>query len=287
MDGEVRCGICAKIFNARYNLVEKAKTGKLATEQAAQAKSKQAESYHQKINASDLEVSHFPSASDLSKISQAQFETKNAEAGQQMSPNLDTQASQLNPPPPAVDDLVHSDTDACLAADLENEDSLATTALISKKILLLSISAVILFSIISIFLYGYLSRDNLAQHAEYRSWLTTMCHVVGCELPLFKDIANIEIINKDIRTHPSNPHTLLVRASFINNAVFPQQYPTLKVNLYDFNKIDVASRHFGPLDYLPKGTEIARGFFSNSRIVVELEMLDADEAAVGYEISFQ
>jgi len=293
MNGEVRCGICAKIFNAQDHLVQKVKTAKLATEQTAEKKSNEVVKHHQKINASDLQVSDFSPPSNFSKMSQAQFETQGIAiaAGQRISPNLDLN-SELSPDQQAADSPADNEgevTDACLAADLENEDPLQISSKIRKKIylLLLSISTVTLLSITLVLLYGYLNRDSLAQHVEYRPWLVNLCNVAGCELSLFKDTARIEIINKDIRTHPSRSHTLLVRASFINNGVFTQEYPLLKVTLYDFNKIDVVTRRFEPRDYLPKGKNIADGFSPNSRVIVELEMLDENEAAVGYEISFQ
>ncbi len=293
MNGEVRCGICAEIFNARDHLVQKSKTAKAATEPATQEKSKQPVSHHQKINAADLQVSDLSPPSHFSKMSQAQFECQGIAVGQPISSGLGTH-SELSPHQQSADNSADKDnegevTGVCLTADLENEDPQQISRKIRKKIylLLLSISSVIILSITFVFLYGYLNRDSLAQHAEYRPWLVNLCNFSGCQLPLFKDTARIEIINKDIRTHPSRSHTLLVRASFINHAVFTQEYPTLKITLHDFNKIDVVTRRFEPLDYLPKGTNIANGLPSNSRVIVELEMLDEDEAAVGYDINFQ
>ncbi|HWQ95346.1 MAG TPA: DUF3426 domain-containing protein [Gammaproteobacteria bacterium] len=124
--------------------------------------------------------------------------------------------------------------------------------------------------------YIYYMRAELSQNAVLHPWLERYCEVVKavapCEVTPLRDLAKIEIQNREIRVHPSIQDVLLVRLSLMNRASFAQPYPDLQLTLSDLGGRHFAQRRFHPAEYLSPGSDIAQGMRRNVSVPVTLEI---------------
>ncbi|WP_455216877.1 DUF3426 domain-containing protein, partial [Kaarinaea lacus] len=96
-------------------------------------------------------------------------------------------------------------------------------------------------------------------------------------------IKKIEIIGRDVRSHPTAQHALIAGTTLINNAKFPQPYPLLTLTFSDITGTMLAQRRFTPREYLKTGTDIRAGMTPDSPVQVELELVDPGKDAVNFE----
>ena len=132
----------------------------------------------------------------------------------------------------------------------------------------------------------YFKHNELGQVSQLRPYVEFFCKHASCELSMQTDIAQIELLGQDIRSHPKNKKALLVSATIINNASFTQSYPGLRLSFSDINGEKVASRNFLPNNYLPKNLDVNKGMESNVPIHLELEIVDPGTSAVNFEFDF-
>jgi predicted Zn finger-like uncharacterized protein len=129
----------------------------------------------------------------------------------------------------------------------------------------------------------YLERDSLARDPQYRPWLEQLCRFTGCTLARLYNIRQIDIIGRDVRTHPHADKALIASTTLINKAPFAQPYPLLTLSFSDITGTLLAQRRFTPREYLRPGTDITVGMPSNLPIQVELELVDPGKTALNYE----
>ncbi len=93
-------------------------------------------------------------------------------------------------------------------------------------------------------------RARLAADARWRPLVATLCGAFGCSVPPWREPAAFAVLARDVRPHPSTPGALRVTATFRNDARWPQPWPRLRLTLSDVDGHPVATRDFGPRDYL-------------------------------------
>ncbi len=129
----------------------------------------------------------------------------------------------------------------------------------------------------------YFSRDSLARNPSYRPLLTSACNVLGCEINIEFDTRLIDIIGRDVRSHPSSKKALIAGTTLINNASYAQPYPLLTLTFSDITGTRLAQRRFTPREYLRSGTDVKAGMPSEIPVQVELHLVDPGKAAVNFE----
>ena len=129
----------------------------------------------------------------------------------------------------------------------------------------------------------YFSRDSLAKNPTYRPILTSACDLLGCEINIEFDTRLIEIIGRDVRSHPTSKKALIAGTTIINNASYAQPFPLLTLTFSDITGTKLAQRRFTPREYLRSGADIAAGMPSETPIQVELHLVDPGKAAVNFE----
>jgi len=129
----------------------------------------------------------------------------------------------------------------------------------------------------------YHSRDELAKDASLRPWLIQMCQYANCTLTQPYDIKQIDIIGREVRSHPSARKALIASTTLINNANFVQPFPLLTVVFSDINGKPMAQRRFTPREYLSSSVDLAAGMTPDLPVRIELELVDPGKAAVNYE----
>jgi predicted Zn finger-like uncharacterized protein len=134
--------------------------------------------------------------------------------------------------------------------------------------------------------YVWADRYHLAQIASWRPALEIFCKPLNCDLPLRRDLGQVEIVEREIVRHPHIADALLVNATFINNAAFTQAYPQFQVSFSDVSGAPVAARRFQPGEYLAVSRDTNAGMAPGEQIHALLEVIDPGERAVSFQFDF-
>lgn len=98
--------------------------------------------------------------------------------------------------------------------------------------------------------YVYFYWGDLISSSKARPALASVCNVVGCELPPFRDIGNIKVEKHVMRMHAEVDEAMTVDIIIRNKAKLPQPFPILQLTFSDMNNLPVATRKFFPNEYL-------------------------------------
>jgi predicted Zn finger-like uncharacterized protein len=147
------------------------------------------------------------------------------------------------------------------------------------------IAASLLLTLILLAQYAYWDRYRLVQISALRPALEWLCAPLQCDLPLRHDLAQLEMIEREVRDHPRVEDALLVNAVFVNRAPHPQAYPVLQVSFSDVVGTPIAVRRFLPEEYLRK-KNAADGMVPGEQTLVMLEVVDPGERAVSFQFDF-
>jgi hypothetical protein len=108
---------------------------------------------------------------------------------------------------------------------------------------------------------------------------------VPCNESQFSSTQQINLLQRNVFTHPVESNALMVTGSFINQAIFDQKLPKLLVSLFDIQGNLIANRLFTPTEYLL--TNKNRTLMSNDKPVqFRLEISDPGTDALTYEFEF-
>ena len=149
-----------------------------------------------------------------------------------------------------------------------------------------AIAAALLLTAGLIAQYAYVERYQLVQIAALRPAIELLCAPLDCNLPLRRDLARVEMVEREVREHPDVGDALLVHATFVNRADFVQAYPVLQVSFSDVAGTPVAVRRFGPEQYLQEPVTADKGMAPGQQSLVMLEVIDPGERAVSFQFDF-
>ncbi len=134
--------------------------------------------------------------------------------------------------------------------------------------------------------FVYASRDFWLDSGRVRPYLDAACERLGCRLPARRDVAQIALVARDVRPHPSEPGALIISATMLNRAGFVQPYPTLEITLSNLDEQRIAMRRLAPQDYLNDARLLARGLPAGATATIDLEVFDPGKQAVAFEFKF-
>ncbi|PVZ66272.1 zinc-ribbon and DUF3426 domain-containing protein [Pelagibaculum spongiae] len=130
----------------------------------------------------------------------------------------------------------------------------------------------------------WLQRDTFAHQDNRRPWLETMCGVIGCEVPAYRNLKKIAISNRDMRSHPDDPQGLQLNALLTNKAQWHQQLPELDLSFSDIKQQVIAQRIFKPEEYLRDKGLLNKMMKPDLPVQIQLELKDPGESAVNFEL---
>jgi hypothetical protein len=78
-------------------------------------------------------------------------------------------------------------------------------------------------------------RANLAADRDWRPRIATLCALLGCSIPPWREPAALHVTSRDLRPHPTLPGVLVVSATFRNDAPFAQPWPQLRLSLQNLD----------------------------------------------------
>lgn len=133
---------------------------------------------------------------------------------------------------------------------------------------------------------GYAERAQLLDDALVRPWLDRACGVFNCRLPLRHATAQLELLSRDIRPHPSVKNALIISATLRNDADFAQAFPAVEITLSDLDENRIAMRRFQPQEYLGDSRSLSAGMAPGATAALVFEVADPGKNAVAFEFKF-
>ena len=139
--------------------------------------------------------------------------------------------------------------------------------------------------------YAWFNRDQLNQVPQLRTWSEKICQQIECKDISMRDPAKIELISRNVYSHPNEKGALMVNVTMKNHAEFAQPFPVMQIYFSDVRGGSVAARRFLPDEYLPK--ELLSDN-SNTPLLLEpdthmtftMEIQDPGKQAMTYEFDF-
>ncbi|HET7268032.1 MAG TPA: zinc-ribbon and DUF3426 domain-containing protein [Oleiagrimonas sp.] len=134
---------------------------------------------------------------------------------------------------------------------------------------------------------AWAERVPLTANPATRPWLAKACDWFGCTVPPVRDLADLQLLSRDVRPHPSVPGALLISATIRNNAAFTQPYPVVSITLSDLDENRIAMRRFRPSVYIRNASVRAAGLAPGATAALMFEVADPGRHAVAFEFDFQ
>lgn len=134
--------------------------------------------------------------------------------------------------------------------------------------------------------YMWFNRNQLLDDGALKPWVMKMCDFTDCELAAMSDTDQIEMLTRNIYSHPNIKNALMVSITMINHAPFAQPHPVVQVDFSDVRGNVVAARRFSPDEYLQINKESLRLLEPKKPVSFGLEIQDPGDQAMTYEFSF-
>lgn len=123
--------------------------------------------------------------------------------------------------------------------------------------------------------------------AESR-WVTSAMTRLGLREPqVYQDLDLVQLVNRELRSDPSRPGMLQLRATIVNRAEQAQPFPDLEVVLLDAAGSQVGLARFTPIEYLAENTSGKGGMTPGAFLPLTLAIPDPGSNAVGFELNFR
>lgn len=133
---------------------------------------------------------------------------------------------------------------------------------------------------------GWTFREPLLNNPRVNTWLKQTGWLQIEEQGLLKDPQKIQLVSRDMHTHPTRTGILVLSLTFVNLASRSQVFPELEITLMDATNQPVAQRRLQPSQYLRPGANTQAGLATDVYLPVLLELGDPGDRAVGFEIRF-
>ncbi len=153
----------------------------------------------------------------------------------------------------------------------------------SSRLLIIALISLSLLLLIQIL---YKQKDWLAEQPITAGVTRAFCKITGCKIEVRRDISKIEMLNRNIYSHPNNPNSLVVSASLENKASFDQPFPLIEISLLNSKSEIVALRRFTPKEYLQNKYKKGMLMTSNKSIELKLHIADPGKDAVRFQFKF-
>lgn len=122
-------------------------------------------------------------------------------------------------------------------------------------------------------------------------WVNSLMIRVGLREPPanpgFRALDQIQLVSRELKSHPLMADTLQLNATIVNQARWSQPYPDIEVVLLDVAGTRVNRLRFTPSDYLAKGAAGKSRMRSGAFLPLSLDLPDPGRQAVGFELEFR
>lgn len=269
-DGDVRCGKCQHVFNARQALKPEVEPEPAPLPETLE---------------SELEESLLPQEAPEAIVSLEEVTAEEPPAEETVEEIVLTAIPEEDPaaellpesavPPETVGHAFGSAIEESSSPPQKPRRSLTWLWVVASLFLLLALALQALYAF----------RVELAARTPaMKPLLVQLCGVLQCEVGLPRHVETLGIEGSDLQADPQRPGVLILSAVLRSRADYAQQYPLLELTLTDTADKPVARRVFQPTEYLPKGKDVAAGMPGSSEVAVRLNLQVSDLQPVGYRL---
>lgn len=160
----------------------------------------------------------------------------------------------------------------------EQKSSFGSTVLWSLAIIFLAITLVLE--------YIWFNRNELIQNPQFKPWLERTCTQFDCQLAALRAPDQIELLTRNIYSHPNRDNALIVSVTLVNHASFAQPYPVMQIDFSDIRGGAVAARRFPAEIYLQTNQEQLQLLAPEQPASFTMEIIDPGKQAMTYEFNF-
>lgn len=134
--------------------------------------------------------------------------------------------------------------------------------------------------------YTWFNRNDLIRNPQLRPLVTQFCTLTDCGTMDLRETSKIEMVTRNIYSHPNVDDALMISGTLTNHAPFEQPYPDILINFSDVRGEVIASRIFTPEDYLQIKISNLKLLTPEISIDFNMEIQDPGKNASTYEFRF-
>ncbi len=280
-DGFVRCGVCKEVFNAFEVAKQHDHQHSLLNDERSE--------YHSAVIEDKTEQTVLRSSQNTYQVSDV---TEHSEIYAENKPLNTNETPVIDESQKDIYDFFNKEDNESLQHIVPDNlrDSYSSQSHSAISTLLWSFGILLLTATLAIE-YAWFNRDQLSQIPELQAGIEKLCQQFECKKLSIRDPSKIELITRNIYSHPNEKKALMVNVTMKNNAEFAQPYPVMQIDFSDIRGGTVAARRFLPAEYLAiesqqANTEQQRLLQPNTSTHVTLEIQDPGKQAMTYEFNF-
>jgi len=130
----------------------------------------------------------------------------------------------------------------------------------------------------------FLRAPIVAWLPELRRPAGQLCAVIGCDLPLAREIGALRIDASSLETDPEQAAHARLRITFSNRSSQTLEWPHFILKLTDVHNTVMTQRVFRPREYLKEGTALGKGIAARGEHEFQLDLDIGKLNAAGYEV---
>ena len=134
--------------------------------------------------------------------------------------------------------------------------------------------------------FAWTQRHQLVQSTALQPAVSWLCMRIDCKHLALRDPGSLEMLSRNVYTHPNAEDALMVALTLVNRADFAQGWPDIRIDFSDVVGSVIASRRFTPQEYLASDDSAARSLLPNAPVSFNIEIVDPGDRALTYEFSF-
>ena len=134
--------------------------------------------------------------------------------------------------------------------------------------------------------YIWFNQPELMLDPRLEPLTAKLCEQTDCQHLQIRDPSKIEMVSRNVYTHPNEKQALMISTTLVNHASYAQPYPDVQIDFSNVRGELVASRRFIPEEYLQTDNEQLSLLQSGNPITFGLEIIDPGKEAITYEVSF-
>lgn len=276
-EGQVRCGTCNHVFNAKAHLIKPVKPKKAPAKKSSAPVVPEAELVSAPLESMPLETT----ASNLD--AQA---TEHAEHIEITVPDhLKNDVQEEAHPITSNEDLsLLAITSPSMVQDLSIDEKFNKRQKSKSSWGLLLLSLLLLLGLLAQLAY-FMRTEISANYPQTKPLLALACEQIGCDVPLPKKIDLLTIDDSDMQEHVEYEHVLQFTSTLINHANVAQAYPNIELTLTDTDDEPVLKRTFSAKEYLHNDANVENGIAAKEEVRIKLNMNTSDVAVAGYRVT--
>lgn len=290
-DGQVRCGVCSSVFDAREHLTPE-------IDQPGPA----AFSHDEPIESATPDTGIPDSATEASLT--ADSITPETETSVTQAEKISAPVEEPIEEPvaePVVEPVMESMTKSVMEPGMESAERpraevaqspprISLTKLTHQarhkriRTVLLGTGSALLGLLLAAQLVYFLRTPIAARLPAVKPWLVAACNALDCSVPLPRDPDAIKISSSDLLSDPAHPSRIQVSLLIANEAGYAEAYPHIELTLTDTHDAPLATRIFAPAEYLKTPAKAAAGIRPGSEASIDLLLDIGNLPATGYRV---